>query len=189
MYHVEQTTNELILDLAFQAKSKEISTATNDCKTIELLTSSGYWEENIKIWLQIIRKNTTLDCPQIVRKSNFLSLGLELTDDLTIKNLNKIWRQKNTSTDVLSFPVIDKETIFPTQKQIELGDIVVSIPTAQRQAKEQKIHLTQELLWLVSHGLLHLLGWDHPDDKTLTEMLDLQEFLLGTNQKVQDNTD
>ena len=58
---------------------------------------------------------------------------------------------------------------------IELGDIVISLETAGRQAQEQGHSLQQELRWLVSHGLLHLLGWDHTDDDSLAAMLALQE--------------
>ena len=62
---------------------------------------------------------------------------------------------------------------------IELGDIVVSVPTAERQALEQEHSLERELCWLVSHGLLHLLGWDHPDDSKLEAMLQCQEQLVA----------
>jgi probable rRNA maturation factor len=61
-----------------------------------------------------------------------------------------------------------------------LGDIIISIDTAQRQAILQEHDLSTELLWLVSHGFLHLLGWDHPDEETLTTMLACQDRLLGT---------
>ena len=62
---------------------------------------------------------------------------------------------------------------------IELGDIIVSVSTAKRQAKENDHSLQKELRWLVSHGLLHLLGWEHPNIKRLEEMLILQEYLLS----------
>ena len=61
---------------------------------------------------------------------------------------------------------------------IELGDIVISIPTAERQAPEHGHSLQQELLFLASHGLLHLLGWDHPDEASLAAMLSRQDALV-----------
>lgn len=61
---------------------------------------------------------------------------------------------------------------------LELGDIVISLETAARQAAEQGHTLEHELLFLASHGLLHLLGWDHPDEASLTAMLARQEALL-----------
>jgi len=62
---------------------------------------------------------------------------------------------------------------------LELGDIVISVPTASRQAAEHGHSLARELLFLASHGLLHLLGWDHPDAHSLAAMLARQEALLA----------
>lgn len=59
-----------------------------------------------------------------------------------------------------------------------LGDMIISVETARRQAQQQNHSLTLELAWLAAHGLLHLLGWDHPDDISLHEMLNRQETLL-----------
>ena len=59
-----------------------------------------------------------------------------------------------------------------------LGDIIISLETAARQAQQNNHSLTIELAWLASHGLLHLLGWDHPDDARLEEMLAQQANLL-----------
>ncbi len=66
----------------------------------------------------------------------------------------------------------------PTFGALELGDIVISLDTAARQAPEHGHSLEQELLFLASHGLLHLVGWDHPDDASLAAMLARQERLL-----------
>ncbi|AUB37577.1 ybeY, putative rRNA maturation factor [Nostoc flagelliforme CCNUN1] len=60
-----------------------------------------------------------------------------------------------------------------------LGDIIVSVDTAQRQAQQQEHSLPTELAWLASHGLLHLLGWDHPDEESLGRMLKQQVRLLN----------
>ena len=67
----------------------------------------------------------------------------------------------------------------PAFGALELGDIVISLDTAARQAPEHGHSLEQELLFLASHGLLHLLGWDHPDDASLAAMLARQERLLA----------
>ena len=64
------------------------------------------------------------------------------------------------------------------EEPLELGDIVISVQTAARQAPEHGHSLERELLFLASHGLLHLLGWDHPDDASLTAMLARQQQLL-----------
>ncbi len=65
-------------------------------------------------------------------------------------------------------------------EELYLGDIVVSVNTAQRQAQQQKHSLLTELAWLAAHGLLHLLGWDHPDEESLIQMLKQQVILLET---------
>ncbi len=60
-----------------------------------------------------------------------------------------------------------------------LGDIVISVPTARLQAKAHGHRLSDELAWLATHGLLHLLGWDHPDKFSLRRMLHQQRQLLA----------
>ena len=64
------------------------------------------------------------------------------------------------------------------EEPVYLGDIIVSVETAQRQALEAGHSLPKELLWLATHGLLHLLGWDHPDEESLNQMLSKQSDLI-----------
>lgn len=108
-------------------------------------------------------------------------LSLRLTHDADIQALNAQYRHIDTPTDVLAFaalevdyPQADDMKMFP----VYLGDIVISLETAQRQADEHQHSLQVELAWLASHGLLHLLGWDHPDEKSLSQMVSQQETLL-----------
>ena len=103
---------------------------------------------------------------------------MELTNDNKILELNHAWLGQSKSTDVLSFPIIDETFFSVSNKCIELGDIVISVPTAIRQAKENNADFLRELKWLATHGLLHLLGWDHSDEESLNEMLLIQEHLL-----------
>jgi probable rRNA maturation factor len=86
-----------------------------------------------------------------------LDVALRLTDDATIHGLNRDWRGKNKPTDVLAFA--QREAAAADAGL--LGDIVISIDTARRQAKRG---LYAELLHLASHGLCHLLGYDHRTD-------------------------
>lgn len=89
-------------------------------------------------------------------------LSVVLCDDAFISPLNAQWRDKPTATDVLSFPQNEPgEPMDPV-----LGDIVISVQTATRQAADQGHPLEDELRVLLVHGLLHLLGHDHidPDD-------------------------
>ncbi len=146
-----------------------------------LLTTPDPWGEYLKCWLEIIRKDKYSLFSDILFISNSFSIGLNFTDDLTIAKLNKHWLCKNAPTDVLSFPILDQNNIIPKGQTIELGDIVVSVPMAKRQAQDHNHGLRKELLWLVSHGLLHLLGWDHPDPNSLKDMLSYQELLLNSS--------
>jgi probable rRNA maturation factor len=111
-------------------------------------------------------------------------LSLRLTTDKEIQALNAQFRQKDQPTDVLSFAAMEVDV--PTLGQdpshdspLYLGDIIISVETASKQAPEHGYSLTKELAWLASHGLLHLLGWDHPDEPSLLEMLHQQETFLA----------
>jgi probable rRNA maturation factor len=87
-----------------------------------------------------------------------LDVALRITDDAEIHALNRDWRGKDRPTDVLAFA--QREAAAADAGL--LGDIVISIDTARRQAKRG---LYAELLHLASHGLCHLLGYDHRDDE------------------------
>ncbi len=109
-------------------------------------------------------------------------LSLRLTGDAEIQALNAQFRKLDKPTDVLSFAAMEVE--FPQvadnslDSAIYLGDIIISVDTAARQAPEHGYSLRKELAWLASHGLLHLLGWDHPNEVSLLLMLDRQASLL-----------
>ncbi|HLE08566.1 MAG TPA: rRNA maturation RNase YbeY [Thermodesulfobacteriota bacterium] len=79
-------------------------------------------------------------------------LSIFLTGDSTIKGLNKKYRHIDRPTDVLSFPMDDPRL---------LGDVVISVEMAKKQAKGLKVGFYQELTRLLVHGTLHLLGYDH----------------------------
>jgi probable rRNA maturation factor len=107
-------------------------------------------------------------------------LTLRLTDDQEIRQLNNQYRHQDRATDVLAFATCDDTMPRPEEEALYLGDIIISLETAQRQAQAQGHSLATETLWLASHGFLHLLGWDHPDADSLAAMLAQQQSLLGT---------
>ncbi len=86
--------------------------------------------------------------------------SLVLIDDSAMADFNRRYRNKDTATNVLSFPVADDSEVFPGQMS-ELGDILISVDTAQREAVQGKISLHFRITELMIHGLLHLLGHDH----------------------------
>ncbi len=73
--------------------------------------------------------------------------------------LNKIYRKKDRPTDVLAFAM--REGDFGGLAGEVLGDVIISVPTARKQAEERGAHVLDEVTMLAAHGLLHLLGWDH----------------------------
>jgi probable rRNA maturation factor len=86
-------------------------------------------------------------------------LSIVLTDDEQIKDLNRVYRKKNKPTDVLAFA--QREGHLGERAGRLLGDVVVSVPTARRQAEARSRDVLSEVQWLIAHGLLHLVGWDH----------------------------
>jgi probable rRNA maturation factor len=94
------------------------------------------------------------------------SLGVRFAGDRTMRDLNRRFRGKDKSTDVLSFPGDES----PDGKH--LGDIVISVPTAARQAAERGHALEREVRLLLLHGVLHCLGHDHETDGGEMERLE-----------------
>lgn len=85
-----------------------------------------------------------------------------LTDDKRIHELNKVYRGKDHPTDVLAFAMHEGE--FGALAGSLLGDVIVSVPTARKQALSAGTPVLAEVTMLLAHGLLHLLGWDHRTD-------------------------
>ncbi len=89
-----------------------------------------------------------------------------------MRDLNRMWRGKRATTDVLSFPAEQAE--FEKPAGLDLGDIVISIEQAARQAKENGLSFENELAQLILHGLLHLSGYDHETDRGEMNRLELK---------------
>jgi probable rRNA maturation factor len=95
-------------------------------------------------------------------------LSILLCDDATIRDLNRRYRKKNEPTDVLAFAM--QEGPGPALETGVLGDVVISLPTAARQAEERDRPIIEEVTFLLAHGLLHLLGYDHGTAREEREM-------------------
>jgi len=96
--------------------------------------------------------------------------------------LNRDYRGIDKTTDVISFALSenkdDTKFITPPDKISRLGEVIISYPQAVRQAKENKQTIKAELAWLVVHGLLHLLGYDHQDDASEAVMRKREDKIL-----------
>ncbi|NJR73892.1 MAG: rRNA maturation RNase YbeY [Scytonema sp. CRU_2_7] len=132
------------------------------------------WKDWFERWLEILH-------PSLSPAPTY-EIGLRLTDNIEICTLNHQYRHQNKPTDVLSFAALEVDTPelleMDAEEPLYLGDIVISVETAQQQARQQEHPLSTELTWLAAHGLLHLLGWDHPDEESLNQMLKQQVILL-----------
>ena len=127
--------------------------------------------------LQQIKKELTI--------KEKLGLSVTLCDNDYIHQLNKKYREKDMPTDVLSFAIEDGddkgllEEIIKMSDIRELGDIVISYEKAVLQANEYGHSLKREMCFLFTHGVLHLLGYDHMKKNDEKVMFDLQDKILN----------
>lgn len=94
-------------------------------------------------------------------------ISVVFCDDVTIRALNRRYRRQDRATDVLAFSQAEGDA-FP--RAAALGDVVISVETAERQARARACPLATEIEWLLLHGALHLLGYDHPNDAAAAAM-------------------
>ena len=117
---------------------------------------------------------------QIAWDANNLYIGIVVTDDSTIRRLNRFYRGIAKTTDVLSFALTEDvaDFITPHDGVSRLGEVIISYPRAVAQAEERSHSVEREIAWLLVHGILHLLGYDHQDDATEARMRQREEALL-----------
>jgi probable rRNA maturation factor len=111
--------------------------------------------------------------------NNRLSASLLFTSDAEVHSLNRDWRGKDKPTNVLSFPMLERDdllTLSPAGPPEMLGDIALAYETCAREASEKSISLEHHAAHLIIHGLLHLAGLDHeisPQDAAAMEKLEI----------------
>jgi probable rRNA maturation factor len=108
-------------------------------------------------------------------------LSILLCDDRTIHQLNRRHRRKNKPTDVLAF-ALREGRVLPGAGGL-LGDVVISLDTAARQAKQLKRSLWDEVTFLLAHGLLHLVGYDHRTDAEERRMNARADILVASTKR------
>ena len=113
-------------------------------------------------------------------KRKIIYLTLLFTGNEEIKRLNKKFRKKNKSTDVLSFPFYVKKDLkkkIKTEKEIYLGDIIININKIKNKRNKKIFRLELDKLWI--HGLAHLLGYDHRKNKDFEKMIKIEKKFLS----------
>jgi probable rRNA maturation factor len=107
-------------------------------------------------------------------------LSVLLTGDAAVHELNRTYRHTDTPTDVLSFSQAEgEEFAVPDGEARHLGDVIISVDTARRQATEYCLALQDELAHLLVHGILHLLGYDHEVTSDEEIMRRHEDAILG----------
>lgn len=106
---------------------------------------------------------------------NEIIITVVISDDKLIQDLNKKYLNIDRVTDVLAFPANE---IDPETGNQYLGDIVISFPQLSRQAKDNFRDLNDELILLCVHGTLHLMGFDHADEKSKQKMWSAQQEII-----------
>ncbi len=157
---------------------------------IDVVTKSKKWseEKNIENFVEkTCQKLIPLtDLKKILTKNFELELSVLLVSDGQIKKMNLQFRGKNKATNVLSFPSMDenlirkigiKEAVKPHQYLL-LGDIIISYQTLQKESLAQKKKFRDHLTHLILHSILHLIGFDHEDEKMAEEMEALEIKIL-----------
>ncbi len=131
-------------------------------------------------------KNSTLkvvtDLVWFLKENKNFSINLCLSNDETVHHLNKTFRNMDKPTNVLSFANIDGEDFednLEKQTDIELGDIIISFERLQAEAKELDIPFKDHFEHLLTHGILHILGYDHIDDDERLEMEKIEIDILS----------
>lgn len=157
-----------------------------DDKSIKLSKSSKLYKY-LSYFVAAISKNVNLlkEVDQNFKKIKLKKIDFNVTicGDYKIKKLNSLYRQKNKITDVLSFPLNDDLRIIDNvpsynAEELFLGDMFICKSKTEKQAREFKITFEEELIHLMVHGFLHLLGYDHEISDAEEKLMEKYEKLL-----------
>ena len=108
------------------------------------------------------------------------SFDILFVNDAEIQEINRDYREKDRATDVITFALFfDSEEKFTQDNNVELGEILISLDTAKRQAEEANIDFEKEVKTLIAHGILHLLGFDHMNEDDYNFVVNIQEKVVS----------
>ena len=153
-------------------KTKIIIENTNE----NFIFDEHFWQNRA----EVVFSNTF----ELVRNASHLAkykdlefnFGLTFCTDDEIQEINKEYRNNDKATDVITFALFfDDDIKTVIENTAELGDIVISTETAEKQASENNLTLEQEMTVLLTHGVLHLLGFDHMTEDDYNFVIDIQK--------------
>lgn len=148
-------------------------------------------QELDKKTLKLLKKVAKQTFKSVGQKPRLLEVGISFVDDEEIQELNKTERGINEPTDVLSFPNLENvfnrqinrknfpDDVNPENGKVELGDVVINLNRAHEQAGSFGHSFTREVAYLMVHGLLHLMGYDHVDKLDSSIMRAQEEEILS----------
>jgi probable rRNA maturation factor len=131
---------------------------------ISLHINHELWKTRLKPYKKTLQIVLEVACAEtkLKNQSGIFEIAVVLADDVLVQDLNNKYRGKNQPTNVLSFP----SSAFPT----ELGDIILALETVEKEAREQHKTFRNHTIHLLVHGFLHLLGYDHIEEKDAKKM-------------------
>ena len=147
---------------------------------INTISNNKSWKNyltNPSVFIQKKIKNLNRRIKTYKRKTIYCTLLL--SGDREIKELNKKFRKKNKSTDILSFPFYNKKNLkveLKKNKEIYLGDIIINLNKIKNRHNKKKFKIEFNKLWI--HGLVHLFGHDHKKNKDFDEMQKIEKKFL-----------
>ena len=143
----------------------------------DVVVENKLWNKKIKDPSYYIKKKIKKIFKFNSLKNKHLSLTILLTSNSKMKYLNKKFRNKNKTTDVLSFPNLDTADLKKkTNTEIYLGDIALSYEIINRRSKDTNFYLEFDKMWI--HGYLHLLGYDHKKVRDYKVMKKIEDKIL-----------
>lgn len=133
--------------------------------------SSRSWEPLVRNAIEAAVAESAF--PQIAKWQRPVEVSVLLTGDDEVRRLNSQWREKDRPTNVLSFPMMDPDDLADATvagPEMLLGDIVLARGVCALEAADKKLTVEDHAMHLLVHGTLHLLGYDHQDDRQALEM-------------------
>lgn len=164
-----------------KTNNKKIDITLNTLDESKIPIGKALYKKTTKKIVETLVNLSEINQNSAVFDNDFKTLSFEISfcNDKTIREINSTYRGKDKATDVITFALfVDDENSIVIDNNIELGEIIISTQTLERQAKENNNTLEVELYTLTTHGILHLLGFDHLTQKDYDFVVGIQEKII-----------
>lgn len=164
-----------------KTNNKKIDITLNTLDESKIPIGKALYKKTTKKIVETLTNLSEINQNSAVFDNDFKTLSFEISfcNDKTIREINSTYRGKDKATDVITFALfVDDKNSIVIDNNIELGEIIISTQTLERQAKENNNTLEVELYTLTTHGILHLLGFDHLTQKDYDFVVGIQEKII-----------